>query len=237
MTKRTLLISGGVRGIGLAISLAFAKRGYNIATFSRTQNEIDAFRGRIEELGTSCLAEVGDACDDVFLQTFVVSVAERFGGIFALVNNAGGGKKDSVLNASLADWDQTLAVNLRAAMVLTKFALPEIVKTPGALIVNIASIAGKIGMADSSSYSAAKFGLIGFTEALFEEVREYGVKVSAICPGYVDTPLIPSRKALMREEMIRPEDIARAVEFVLDSSPSACPVEITIRPQKSPFRK
>jgi short-subunit dehydrogenase len=122
-------------------------------------------------------------------------------------------------------------------MVLTKLVLPEIIKTPGALIVNISSIAGKMGMAESSAYSAAKFGLRGFTEALFEEVREYGVKVSAICPGYVDTPLIPNRKALMREEMIRPEDIANAVEFILDSSPSACPVEITIRPQKSPFRK
>lgn len=237
MTKPTFLISGGTRGIGGAISLAFARRGYNIATFSRTQNEIDAFRGRMEELGAPCLAETGDARDDAFLKSFVDKVLGRFGGIQALVNNAGGGKKDPVLKASLADWDATLAVNLRAAMVLTKLALPELVKTPGALVVNIASIAGKIGMADSSAYSAAKFGLIGFTQALFEEVREYGVKVSVICPGYVDTPLIPNRKALMREEMISPEDVARAVEFVLDSSPSACPVEITIRPQKSPFRK
>lgn len=237
MTNRTLLISGGTRGIGLAISLAFAKRGFNIATFSRTQNEVDAFRGRMEELSAPCLAEVGDVRDDAFLQTFVVSVIERFGGLFALVNNAGSGKTASVLDASLADWDQTLAVNLRAAMVLTKLVLPEIVKTPGAIIINMASIAGKIGAANSAAYSATKFGLIGFTESLFEEVREYGVKVSAICPGYVDTPLIPNRKALMREEMIRPEDVARAVEFVLDSSSSACPVEITIRPQKSPFRK
>jgi NAD(P)-dependent dehydrogenase (short-subunit alcohol dehydrogenase family) len=78
--------------------------------------------------------------------------------------------------------------------------------------------------------------MIGFTQSLYEEVREYGIKVSVILPGFVDTPMIPPVKHLDRSKMIRPEDVADAVLFVLKSSPASCPVEMMIRPQRSPYR-
>lgn len=235
--KKTCLISGGTRGIGLAICKNLAGQGYNIATFARTKEQIDTFPGKMAEFACESLALQGDASDDEFLKEMVRKTKERFGGIDVLINNAGGGKIDLVSEARIEDWDQMLTVNLRATLVLTKFCLPEILKSKTPVIINIASIAGKIGLSGSSVYCASKFGVIGFTQALFEEVRENGVKVCAICPGYVDTPLIPHCKSLVREEMISPEEIARTVEYVLKTSASTCPVEIVVRPQKNPIRK
>lgn len=235
--KKTCLISGGTRGIGLAICKNLARQDYNIATFARTKEQVDTFSGKMAEFACESLALQGDASDDEFLKAMVRKTQERFGGIDVLINNAGGGKMDLVLDAKIEDWDQMLAVNLRAALVLTKLCLPEILKSKTPAIINIVSIAGKMGLAGSSVYCASKFGMMGFTQALFEEVRENGVKVCAICPGYVDTPLIPHRKSLVREEMISPEEIAKTVEYVLKTSTSACPVEIVVRPQKNPIRK
>ena len=235
--QKTAVISGGTRGIGLAIATALAGLGYNIATFARTQNQLDAFGGKMDGLGVKTFSLCGDARDDKFLEKFVVQAISTLGGIKVLINNAGGGKKDNVLDAKNADWDQILSVNLRAAMILTKLVLPELIKSPRSAVINIASMAGKTGIAGSTAYCASKFGIVGFSHALFEDVRHHGVKVCAICPGYVDTPLIPSRKALIREEMIRPEDIAKTVEYVLGTSPSACPVEILLRPQRYPFKQ
>ena len=153
-----------------------------------------------------------------------------------LINNAGWGKNAPVVNAKVEDWDRTFRVNLRAPMLLTQLVLPTLIEKRAGAIVNIGSVSGKMGQADTSAYCASKFGLIGFTESLFQEVREYGIKVSVILPGFVDTPLIPPTRKLDRSKMICPEDIAQAVLFVLSCPPNSCPVEITVRPQKSPYK-
>jgi len=152
------------------------------------------------------------------------------------VNNAGWGKQAPVAKAGVADWDRTLDVNLRAPMLLTRLVLPTMIGRENGAIINIGSIAGKSGEANASAYAASKFGLIGFTQSLFEEVREYGIKTSVILPGFVDTPLIPETRHLDRNKMIRPEDVAEAVLYVLRSGPACCPVEITLRPQRSPYK-
>jgi short-subunit dehydrogenase len=141
-----------------------------------------------------------------------------------------------VARARIEDWDQTLKVNLRAPMILAHLVVPQMIAKGDGAVINIGSISGKSGDANASGYAASKFGLIGFTQSLYEEVREYGIKVSVILPGFVDTPLIPETRQLDRSKMIRADDIAQAVHFVLTSSPSCCPVEITVRPQKTPYR-
>lgn len=237
MTSKAALISGGTRGIGLAIARELARMGFDVATFARTAEEVDTFPGKMEELGVRGLAFQGDARDDAFLGIVVGDALATFGRLDVLVNNAGGGKQDPVLKADIADWDFILDVNLRSPMILTKLCLPELVKTPGSAVINVASMAGKTGIANVSAYCASKFGLVGFTQSLFEEVRDLGVKVCVLCPGYVDTKLIPSRKSLRRGELIRPEDVAKAARYVLECSPSACPGEIIVHSQKNPFSK
>ncbi|MGZ8435996.1 MAG: SDR family NAD(P)-dependent oxidoreductase, partial [Candidatus Binatia bacterium] len=90
--------------------------------------------------------------------------------------------------------------------------------------------------ANGAAYSASKFGLIGFTQSLYEEVREHGIKVAVILPGFVDTPMIPPVKHLDRTKMIQAEDVAQAVLYILNAPATACPVELTIRPQRTPYK-
>jgi NAD(P)-dependent dehydrogenase (short-subunit alcohol dehydrogenase family) len=141
-----------------------------------------------------------------------------------------------VIKADIADWDRTFSVNLRAPMVLTKLLLPDMLGKGEGAVINIGSVSGRSGEANGSAYSASKFGLIGFTESLFDEVRENGIKVAVILPGFVDTPLIPPNRHLDRSKMIQAEDVAETVRFVLSSPQTACPVEILLRPQRTPYR-
>ena len=140
-----------------------------------------------------------------------------------------------MIKAKIEDWDQTFRVNMRAPMILSKLVLPTLMEKREGAIVNVSSIAGKTGEANVAAYAATKFGLVGFSESLYEEVRAYGIKVAVILPGFVDTPLIPPTAKLERSKMIRPEDVAEAVLFVLTSRATCCPVEIIVRPQKSPY--
>lgn len=236
-SKKTALISGGTRGIGLAIAEDLARMGYDVAAFARTASEVDTFSGKMEALGAAGVAFSGDARDGAFLERVRSGVLERFGRIDVLVNNAGGGKRGAVAEADGSDWDFILDTCLRAPMRLTKLCLAELMKTPGSAVINVASLSGKAGVAGESAYCAAKAGLIAFSQALFEEVRGFGVKVCVLCPGYVDTKLIPVRKALDRLALIRPEDVAKAARYVIECSAAACPTEILIRPQRDPFRK
>jgi short-subunit dehydrogenase len=119
-------------------------------------------------------------------------------------------------------------------ILLTRLLIAEIAKNAGA-VVNISSIAGRMGMAGMAAYSAAKHGLTGFTESLFEVARDRGVKVGVICPGYVDTDLGHSKK-LAAAKMIAPEDVAEAVLYIITSGPRVCPTEIILRPQQNPSR-
>ena len=121
-------------------------------------------------------------------------------------------------------------------MILAKEFLPAMIKKGEGAVINIGSVSGKSGEANSAAYSASKFGLIGFTQSLFEEVREHGIKVTVILPGFVDTPMIPPVKHLDRSKMIQANDVAQAVLYILNAPLTACPVEITIRPQRTPYR-
>jgi short-subunit dehydrogenase len=153
-----------------------------------------------------------------------------------LINNAGWGRRAPVMRASAADWDQTFRLNLRAPMILAQRLLPAMIEKGQGAVINIGSVSGKSGEANGAAYSASKFGLIGFSQSLYEEVREHGIKVSVILPGFVDTPLIPPNRQLDRTKMIQADDIAQSVIYVLRSPATACPVEITVRPQRTPYR-
>jgi NAD(P)-dependent dehydrogenase (short-subunit alcohol dehydrogenase family) len=232
---RIAIVTGAGGGIGRAVSLMLAQSGARVVLAARNQARLEKVGDEILSAGGEALAVPTDVTREEGLKTLVDRTLQAYGSIDYLINNAGWGKKSPVVKSQISDWDQTLSVNLRAPMILSKLVLPTLIDKRSGAIINIGSISGKQGSANVAAYAASKFGLVGFTESLFEEVREHGIKVSVIHPGFVDTPLIPPNPQLNRSKMIRPDDVAHAVLYVLKSSPACCPVEIIIRPQKTPF--
>ena len=234
--RRVALVTGAGRGIGKAVSVSLAKAGCRVVLAARTREQIEAVQKEILSQGGEALAIPTDLTVDEDIQRLVEASQSKWGVVDILINNAGWGKRAPVVGASLTDWDQTFRLNLRAPMVLAKALLPNMIAKREGAVINIGSISGKTGEANGAAYSASKFGLIGFTESLYEEVREHSIKVAVILPGFVDTPLIPPNRQLERSKMIQADDIAQTVLFVLTSPATCCPVEITVRPQRNPSR-
>jgi 3-oxoacyl-[acyl-carrier protein] reductase len=236
LEEKVAVVTGAGRGIGKAISVALARAGCRVVLAARTREQLQAVHKEILCSGGDALAVPTDLTVDEDIRRLVDQSEEKWGEVDILINNAGWGKRASVVSASIADWDQTFRLNLRAPMVLARAVLPQMIAKGQGAIVNIGSVSGKTGEANGAAYSASKFGLIGFTQSLYEEVREYGIKVAVVLPGFVDTPLIPPNRQLDRSKMIQADDVARTVMFVLTSPATCCPVEITVRPQRTPYR-
>ena len=236
LTGKVAIVTGAGRGIGKAVSLFLSGSGARVVLASRNESELRAVAEEIRNQNGDVLVAPTDLTRDEEMDRLVRKTLEQWGTVDYLINNAGWGRHSPVIKTNVKDWDQTFQVNLRAPMVLSRLVLPTLMGKKEGAIINIGSISGKAGQADAAAYSASKAGLIAFSESLYEEVREYGIKVAVILPGFVDTPLIPPNRKLDRSKMIRPEDIARAVFFVLTCPPGCCPVEITVRPQRTPYK-
>jgi 3-oxoacyl-[acyl-carrier protein] reductase len=236
LTGKVALVTGAGRGIGKAVALSLARSGCRTVLASRTRDQLEQVENDIRAQGGQALSVPTDLTKDDELERLIEKSRAAWQGVDFLINNAGWGKRAPVIRAKVEDWDQTFRLNLRAPMMLAKMLLPGMITRREGAVINIGSVSGKTGEANGAAYSASKFGLIGFTQSLYEEVREYGIKVSVILPGFVNTPLIPETRQLDRGKMIQANDIALAVQYILNSPATSCPVEITIRPQKSPYR-
>lgn len=236
LASHVALVTGAGHGIGRAIAVQLARAGCGVAALARTDSELAATvaEAAADPAAAPILAISADVTRDADLERAVRMIIERLGRITVLINNAGfAPPRGTVLKTSLADWDRTLATCLRAPMVLTRLVLPDMLAHESGSIVNIASIPGKHGRAGEASFAAAKFGLLGFTQSLFEEVREHGIKVTAIEPGAID-PEPGGGGAADRTRVLRAADIARAVLQVLLAPPGACPTEIVLEPLHDP---
>ena len=233
---KVAIVTGAGRGIGRAIALVLAQSQCRVVLTARTVAQLEDVKGEILALGGEAVVVSGDLTRDEDIRRLVEESQAKWGAADILINNAGWGKRAPVVGASLTDWDQTFRLNLRAPMVLAKALLPNMIAKREGAVINIGSVSGKTGEANGAAYSASKFGLIGFTQSLYEEVREHSIKVAVILPGFVDTPLIPPNKQLDRSKMIQAEDVAQSVLYVLMSPATSCPVEITLRPQRTPYR-
>ena len=237
LDEQVALVTGAGRGIGRAIAVRLAQAGCQVAALARTETDLadTIAAAQANPHSAPVLALPADVTRDSDLEAAARLIIERLGRITILVNNAGfAPPRSTVLKTSLTDWDRTLATCLRAPMVLVRLVLPDMLAHGRGTIVNIASIAGKQGRAGEAAYAAAKFGLLGFTQSLFAEVRDHGIKVAAICPGLVDTELIPPNKRVDRAKFLQPADIADVVLDIVTSPLRACPTEIVLEPQYDP---
>ena len=231
MAERAALITGGSSGIGLAIARALGEDGYGITVSGRRPEKLEAAAEGLRSAGLDVHSMPAMMTDEEHIVALVESHRERFGRMDVLVNNAGVGIGEAMHEITAKKLDIQVGTNLRGVILATREALPML-KEAGAehgkaLIVNTASIAGKTGQGWLSVYSATKAGVIGFSQATQKEHANDGIQVTALCPGFVDTPMTEFvKEQVPAEEMIRPEDIAEAVRYLLRTSPACLVPEI-----------
>ena len=217
LPDRVALVTGGGRGIGRAIALAFAREGAHVAVTARTGAELDAVAAEIRALGRKALAVPCDVGERAQVDEAVRRVAEGLGPVEILVNNAGIAISAKLVDTDDALWERHLRVNLTGAFLMTRAALPGMLAARWGRIINIASIAGRQGYPYIAAYAASKHGLLGLTRALAQEVVTAGITVNAICPGYVATDLTWAGARNIQERTGRTYD--EAVRTLASHSP------------------
>lgn len=212
---KVAIVTGGGRGIGKAIALTFAREGAEVAITARTESEINAVADEIRALGRKAAAVPCDVTQEPSVNAMVEQVIEELGEPYILVNNAGVMVVGDVASVEADKWIYGVAVSLTGAFLCSKAVLKYMISRRGGKIINMASRAGKVATPFVSSYSAAKFGLIGLTKSLNEEVKKLGINVNAICPGFVDTKMVRDiGYDKIVEDIMSAQDIADVALFL-----------------------
>jgi len=230
LLDKTALVTGAGRGIGRAIALALADAGCHIAALARSEAEIAETARLVRQRGRRAVAIRCDvaAPDDIARAHREVEAA--LGPTDILVNNAGFLVIQPILETSLGDFEQTLAVNLRATFLFCQAVLPGMIERGGGTVLNVASTSSKRWYVGQGAYCAAKHGVLGLTKVLAEEMKPHNIRVSAICPGGVNTRMVrEERDDIVPEEWMDPEDIGRLAVFLATLPPKAAIDEVVIR--------
>ncbi|HEX5955206.1 MAG TPA: SDR family oxidoreductase [Solirubrobacterales bacterium] len=231
MAERAALITGGSSGIGLAIARALGEDGYAVTVSARRPDKLEAAAGELAGAGLDVHHVATQMTNEEEIAALFASHRERFGRLDVLVNSAGVGIGEAMESITAKRLDIQLGANLRGLILATREALPALREAGAehgkALIVNLASIAGKKGQGWLSVYSATKAGVVGFSQATQKECDGQGIQVTALCPGFVDTPMTEFiREHVAQRDMIRPDDIAESVRFLLRTSPACLVPEV-----------
>lgn len=189
LKNKNALITGAGKGIGKAIAIALAKEGVNVVLMARTQTEIDEVAKEISALGVKSLALTADVADMHSVNLAVEKALSTFKTIDILINNAGIAAFGKFLELEPSEWERIIQVNLMGVYYVTRAILPNMIERQTGDIINISSTAGLNGNALTSAYSASKFGLLGLTDSLMQEMRKHNIRVSALTPSTVATDM------------------------------------------------
>jgi NAD(P)-dependent dehydrogenase (short-subunit alcohol dehydrogenase family) len=236
MAQRAAIVTGASSGIGLAIAEVLGDEGYALTVAARRPDKLEQAAQGLKDKGYEVEHVAGALGDEEGVKAVVAAHRERYGRLDVLVNNAGVGIGAPVAEIDTKKLDMQLGVNLRSIILFYREAV-DLLRAAAqehgtALVVNTASISGKRGQPWLSVYSATKGAVINFTEAMHKELSGEGIKSTALCPGFVDTPMSEFIKgAIPAEQMITPRDIGEAVRLLLKVSPACIIPEIQfIRP-------
>ena len=235
--NKIAVITGGTKGIGRAIAESLLKAGANVFICARDKADLKRALEQLSSLG-KVDGEVCDVRSESQVEQMLKECERVFGGVDILINNAGVGFiGKTVEEMSSADFEQTLQTNLFGVFYACHHAIPLLKQRNGGYIINISSLAGQNAHPKMAAYNASKFGLNGFTEALMQEVRADNIKVTAICPGSVNTYFGDQEPSDEKAWQIQSEDIAQIVIDLLNFNERALPSKIEVRPSNPPKKK
>lgn len=230
---RHVVVTGASSGIGRALAAGFGREGAHVWLGARDEKALAEAAREVDAAGGKGHAVRLDVTDDASVAGFAQAVSKGAPeGVHVLVNNAGIGAWGRVDEVDAETWRRVLATNLTGPFLVTKAILPLLRKAEGRRqVVNVVSVAGKQAFPGSGTYAASKFGLRGWTEALAGELAEEGIRVTAVLPGYVATPLVGGRNP-RGKDMIQPEDLARTLVDLTALPESVFVDEVTVWPWK-----
>jgi NAD(P)-dependent dehydrogenase (short-subunit alcohol dehydrogenase family) len=236
MAERAAIVTGASSGIGLAIARMLGEEGFGITMAARRPEKLDDAVAGLAADGFDVHGVAVNVADEKEIEKVVVAHRERYGRLDVLVNNAGVGVGAPLAEIMTKRLDMQLDVNLRSIVLFYRESLPMLqaagAEHRNALVVNTSSISGKRAEGWLSVYSATKHGVVGWTEAMNRELGPHGIKSTALCPAFVDTPMTNFVKEhVPAEQMIQPRDIAEAVRYLLKVSPACVvPEMMFVRP-------
>jgi NADP-dependent 3-hydroxy acid dehydrogenase YdfG len=230
---KVALVTGASRGIGFAIARSLAGLGAKVALCALDPERLEKAAAGLKDTGASIMAIPVDVRNASEIAPLVRKAEQSLGSIDILVNNAGIGIFAPVQEASEANWDSVLDTNLKAVFLLTKAVAPGMIERHSGHIINVGSLAGKSAFPGGAIYCASKWGLLGLTQCAAEDLRPYGIRVSAVLPGSVATDFSP-HAGKDTSKMLQPEDVAHAVESIVTQAPQSFISEVLIRPAQKP---
>ena len=230
MSNTGAIVTGGTRGIGLAIARRLANDGYDLLLTYRGDDEAaKAAESELADTRANIRVLAADISNAEDCGRIIEAGMEHLGKIDALVNNAGITRDNLMMRMSETDWDDVLATNLKGAFLLSKAAIRPMLRARSGRIVNLTSVVGLVGNAGQANYAAAKAGLVGLTKSMAKEVGSRGITVNAVAPGFIDTRLTEVLPEKMKTQLLEqtplgrfgaPEDVAAAVAFLLSDDAS-----------------
>ena len=230
---KVAVVTGASRGIGLAIAQRLGEMGAKLGLCSRDPKKLEAASRQLRAVASAVFAMPVDVTRADQISSFVQAAQKSLGPIDILVNNAGVGWFGPTQDATEEAWDSVLDTNLKSVFLMSKAVAPSMIERKTGHIINIASLAGKNAFKNGGVYCASKWGLMGLTGCMAEDLRQYGIRVSAVCPGTVDTEFSP-HTGKDPAKLLQSEDIAHAVAMLVTQAPQSFISEVLIRPTAKP---
>ena len=233
LAGQVALVTGASAGIGLAIARRLGRMGARVGICARQKARLEEAGQKLRAEGIETLAVVADVSRAADVAALVEQTNRKLGAIDVLVNNAGVGVFVPAHEASEDDWDRVMDTNLKGVWMCSRAVAPQMIRRRAGHIINISSLAGKNTFAGGGVYCASKWGLMGLTGCMAEDLRAHGIRVSAVCPGSVHTEFSP-HSGKDPQKLLQPDDVAHAVAMLVTQAPQSFISEVQMRPTQKP---